>query len=112
MVNCGIVNEQILIRGGRVIDPASGFDQTADVLIRDGVVCEINTDSGGLKAASRDRTVRTIDAEGCIVSPGLVDIHVHLREPSGVHRETIATGAASAINGGFTTVCCMPNTNP
>jgi dihydroorotase len=95
-----------------VIDPASGFDHTADVLIQDGVVREINTDPSRLKAQSLQSEVQTIDAEGCIVAPGLVDIHVHLREPSPIHRETIASGAASAINGGFTTVCCMPNTNP
>jgi len=104
------MTETILIHGGRVIDPASGFDQTADVLIDDGVIREISTTAGSLKAAGRD--ARMIDAEGCIVAPGLVDIHVHFREPSTTHRETIATGAASAINGGFTTVCCMPNTNP
>ena len=95
-----------------MIDPASGFDHTADVLIQDGVVREISTDRSRLKSQTLQRDVRTIDAEGCIVAPGLVDIHVHLREPSPIHRETIASGAASAINGGFTTVCCMPNTNP
>lgn len=104
------MSKTILIQGGRVIDPASGFDETADVLIADGVVREISTKRGGLKSAGLAGEI--IDAEGCIVSPGLVDIHVHFREPSPVHRETIATGAASAINGGFTTVCCMPNTNP
>jgi dihydroorotase len=107
-----IVNEAILIRGGRVIDPASGFDQTADVLIDGGVVREISSDPSRLKSLGLSRDVQTVDAEGCIVSPGLVDIHVHFREPSPIHRETIGTGAASAIHGGFTTVCCMPNTNP
>ncbi|MCI0364379.1 MAG: dihydroorotase [Phycisphaerales bacterium] len=106
------MSDAILIHGGRVIDPGTGFDETADVLIVDGTVREIDRvggfkTSGGLKSACQ-----RIDAEGCIVSPGLVDIHVHFREPSPVHRETIASGAASAINGGFTTVCCMPNTNP
>ena len=111
-----------LIRGGRVIDPASGFDQTADVLVENGLIREI-TSAGPLKRAAPGPGLRVIDAEGCIVCPGLIDIHVHFREPhpgtvshpgagAGVHRETIATGAASAINGGFTTVCCMPNTNP
>lgn len=102
----------ILIRGGRVIDPATGFDRTADVLVSEGVVQEINTQADGLQSVARDRNVRVIDAEGCLVAPGLVDIHVHFREPHPTHRETIASGAASAINGGFTTVCCMPNTNP
>ena len=95
----------LLIQGGRVIDPASGFNQTADVLITEGVVTEI----GRVPAA---RGARTIDAEGCIVTPGLIDLHVHLREPDPEHRETIATGCAAAVNGGFTSVCCMPNTRP
>ena len=99
----------ILIRGGRVIDPASGFDQTADVLVQNGIVRSISARAMNLNP---DSETRVIDAEGCIVSPGLVDIHVHFREPHPTHRETIASGAASAINGGFTTVCCMPNTNP
>lgn len=104
----------LLIQGGRVIDPASGFDQTADVLIADGLVREISTSPGALASAVRELSheLQVIDAEGCIVAPGLVDIHVHFREPSTTHQETIATGSASAINGGFTTVCCMPNTQP
>ena len=106
------MSDSILIQGGRVIDPASGFDQTADVLIQDGVVREISTEAHGLKSLGRQGATQLIDAEGCIVAPGLVDIHVHFREPSPTHRETIATGAASAVNGGFTTVCCMPNTTP
>ena len=106
------MDDAILIQGGRVIDPASGFDQTADVLIQDGIVREISTQGNGMKSVGREFRGRVIDAEGCIVAPGLVDIHVHFREPSPTHRETVASGAASAINGGFTTVCCMPNTTP
>jgi dihydroorotase len=106
------MHDAILIQGGRVIDPASGFDQTADVLIQDGLVREVSTDAHGLKSVGQERGTRIIEAEGCIVAPGLVDIHVHFRQPSPTHRETIASGAASAINGGFTTVCCMPNTTP
>jgi len=103
----------ILIRGGRVIDPATGMDETADVLIQGGIVRAVSGTRGRLKSdAPQSERVSIIDAEGCIVAPGLVDIHVHLREPHPTHRETIASGAASAINGGFTTVCCMPNTNP
>jgi dihydroorotase len=100
----------LLIRGGRVLDPASGFDQTADVLIEGGKVREISADPGALRPAGREALV--IDAEGCIVTPGLVDMHVHVREPSATHRETIASGAAAAAAGGFTTICCMPNTTP
>lgn len=99
----------ILIRGGRVIDPASGLDAIGDVLIADGLIRSISTKQGSGKI---DADAGVIDAEGCIVAPGLVDIHVHFREPHPTHHETIATGAASAVNGGFTTVGCMPNTNP
>ena len=96
---------QILIQGGRVIDPGRGFDQTADVLIRDGVIAEI----GSIPPSNQ---AKRIDADGCIVAPGLIDIHVHLREPDPEHDETVASGAAAAIAGGFTTICCMPNTHP
>ncbi|SFR05782.1 dihydroorotase [Desulfoscipio geothermicus] len=94
---------KMIIRGGRVLDPASGRDETADVYIRDGLV------SGPFKA---DKTTRVIDASGKIVAPGLVDMHVHLREPGYEAKETIATGAAAAVRGGFTGVACMPNTDP
>ncbi len=95
----------MLIQGGRVLDPASGFDRTADVLIRDSVIARIGR-------VSPSAEIRRIDAEGCIVAPGLIDIHVHLREPDPRSTETIATGAAAAIGGGFAAVCCMPNTHP
>lgn len=102
----------IAILGGRVVDPASNLDQTADVLIAGGKIEAIDS-SGGLKSACRNAgECKVIDAEGCIVAPGLIDIHAHFREPSPTHRETVASGAAAAINGGFTTVVCMPNTNP
>ncbi len=98
--------ESILFRNGRVIDPASGFDQTADVAISGGLVTEIGP---GLDDSKADRV---LDATGLIVCPGLIDPHVHLREPGGEHKETIATGTRAAVAGGFTTVCCMPNTTP
>ncbi len=96
----------LLITGGRVIDPASGFDGAADVAISDGRVSAIGP---GLDRSPADRV---IEAEGCIVAPGLVDPHVHFREPGQELKETVATGSAAAVAGGFTTVCCMPNTNP
>jgi dihydroorotase len=99
----------ILITGGRVIDPAVGLDQTADVGVRDGVIVEI---AAGRSRPSPAHADRVIDAEGCLVTPGLIDPHVHLREPGSEDKETLATGTASAVNGGFTTVCCMPNTSP
>ncbi|HAW95986.1 MAG TPA: dihydroorotase [Phycisphaerales bacterium] len=96
----------ILIRGGRVLDPARGFDCVSDLLIEEGIVTAIDAGIDPIEGAIE------IDASGCLVTPGLVDPHVHLREPGGEHKETIATGTASAVAGGFTTVCCMPNTTP
>jgi dihydroorotase len=98
--------EPLLIRRGRVIDPASRTDAVADVAIEGGVVRAI---APNLPTPTR---ARILDAEGCIVTPGLVDPHVHLREPGHEHKETIATGTLAAVEGGFTTVCCMPNTAP
>jgi dihydroorotase len=95
----------LAIRGGRVIDPASGVDALADLLIVNGVVAAVGIDAG--KDASE-----TIDARGLVVSPGFVDIHCHLRQPGFEHKETIATGTLAAARGGFTTVCAMPNTEP
>jgi len=104
-------SSRLLIKGGRVIDPASGRDESADVLLVDGRVAAIGRVSEA-DAREGGAEVDVIDAEGCIVAPGLIDIHVHLREPGFEYKETIRTGVASALNGGFTTVCCMPNTNP
>ncbi|HVT96136.1 MAG TPA: amidohydrolase family protein, partial [Acidobacteriaceae bacterium] len=97
----------ILVRNGRLIDPASNLDAARDVLVRDGKVAAIET-AGKIKAAGAE----IVDAKGLIVSPGLIDIHVHLREPGQGYKETIATGTAAAAAGGFTTVCAMPNTIP
>lgn len=96
----------ILITGGRVIDPAQGRDEVADVLLRDGKVEAIGRDLG------QPDDAQVIAASGMVVAPGLIDIHVHLREPGQEERETIATGAASAAAGGFTAICAMPNTDP
>ena len=98
--------QTILIAGPRVIDPASGLDETADIEIRAGRIAAIGQN---LDRADADRV---IDAAGMIACPGLIDPHVHLREPGGEHKETIATGTRAAAAGGFTTVCCMPNTAP
>ena len=94
----------LLIRGGRVIDPSQALDVEADVLLKDGRVVEVGKVSG-----SADET---IDAKGMVVAPGLIDIHVHLREPGQWQKETIASGTAAAAAGGFTSVCSMPNTSP
>ncbi|MBT9331611.1 dihydroorotase [Paracidobacterium acidisoli] len=97
----------LLIRAGRLLDPANGVDKSADLLLREGKVAAIDA-PGRIKAAGAD----LIDAKGLIVAPGLVDIHVHLREPGQGYKETIATGTRAAAAGGFTSVCAMPNTIP
>ncbi len=98
----------LLIANGRLVDPAVDLDQAADVLLIDGRVARV-APPGETGAAAN---TPTIDASGLIVSPGLIDPHVHLREPGQEEKETIATGAAAAIHGGFTSICCMPNTDP
>src|SRR5436305_823924 len=98
--------ERILIEGGRVVDPARNVDGLLDVLIEDGFVRALAPNLGG---SDRNYT-RTIEARGLVVVPGLVDMHVHLREPGNEEEETIASGAAAAASGGFTSVAAMPNT--
>jgi dihydroorotase len=98
----------LVIRGGHLIDPASGVDGLKDILLKDGRVAEIAA-PGKLKSANG---AEVLDATGLTVAPGLVDIHVHLREPGQGYKETIATGTAAAAAGGFTSVAAMPNTRP
>ena len=99
--------ESLLIRRGHVIDPANGIDGEMDLLLRDGRVAAVAS-PGKLRGQAK----RTLDAHGAIVAPGLIDLHVHLRDPGQPHKETIATGTAAAAAGGFTSVCAMPNTVP
>jgi dihydroorotase len=101
----------ILIRGGRVVDPSTGVDADRDLLLKDGRIAAIEV-PGKLNGAARQEPAEVIDAKGLIVAPGLVDIHVHLREPGQGYKETIASGTAAAAAGGFTSVCAMPNTTP
>jgi dihydroorotase len=96
--------QTILIKSGRVIDPSQGVDRVTNLLIRDGKIAGFDVSPNGQGAI--------IDAAGKIVSPGLIDMHVHLREPGREEDETIATGAAAALAGGFTSIACMPNTEP
>ena len=96
---------KLLIRKGRLIDPVGGIGGVMDILIENGAVAVIGSDL-------RDADAQVIDARGLTVSAGLVDMHVHLREPGFEHKETIATGALAAARGGFTSVACMPNTRP
>ncbi len=97
------LHDTFVLRGGRIIDPASGRDEVGDLFIQDGRVAE--QAGAGPRAAE-------IDCTGLVVSPGLIDIHVHFREPGQSAKETIATGARCAAAGGFTSVVCMPNTQP
>jgi dihydroorotase len=96
---------KLLIRNGHVIDPAADLDARADVLVEDGTIAAI---APRLEVSG----ARTIDAAGMIVAPGFIDMHVHLREPGFEHAESIETGARAAAAGGFTSICCMPNTKP
>jgi dihydroorotase len=99
-----------LIKNGRLIDPATGFDGNVDILIKNGKIAEISSTIAINTHA--DSTFELINAEGLIICPGFIDIHVHLREPGQEHKETIATGSKAAVRGGFTSIACMPNTNP
>src|SRR5579884_2496924 len=97
----------VLIKGGHVIDPSSKLNAPMDVLLRDGRVAEVAAPNKIHSSADE-----TFSARGLIVAPGFIDLHVHLREPGQSYKETIATGTAAAAAGGFTSVCCMPNTSP
>ncbi len=100
----------LVISGGRVIDPASDFDKTADIFIRDGKVVRIESDRR--ERIYENVVFQVVDAKGKIVCPGLIDMHTHLREPGREDEETIYTGSLAAVAGGFTAICCMPNTFP
>jgi len=97
----------ILIKNGHIIDPANAVDEKLDMLIADGKIARL-----GKQGSISVNDAQLIDAAGKLVVPGLIDMHVHLREPGFEYKETIATGTAAAKAGGFTSVCCMPNTNP
>ena len=98
----------VLILNGRLVDPASGVDAERDLLLRHGKVVAVEM-PGRLP---KEKAKEIIDAAGMIVAPGLVDVHVHLREPGQTYKESIATGTAAAAAGGFTSVVAMPNTVP
>jgi dihydroorotase len=97
-----------LLSGGRVIDPANSLDGPADVLLRDGRIVAVGKDA----AQQAPPETEDLDVSGLIVCPGLIDLHVHLREPGQTAKETMATGTAAAARGGFTSIVCMPNTSP
>jgi dihydroorotase len=96
---------KLLIKNGRVIDPSSNIDDTLDILIEKGKIVNI-------KSKIEDKQAKIIDATRLIVAPGFIDMHVHLREPGREDKETIESGSKAAARGGFTTICCMPNTDP
>ena len=98
--------QALTLIGGLVVDPADGFSAPADVSIADGLIVALHPPG---EAPGRGQIV---DVGGLVIAPGLVDMHVHLREPGQTHKETIASGTRAAVAGGFTTVCCMPNTDP
>lgn len=102
------MTKNILIKNGRVIDPANGLDKVCDVLILDGNVAQV----GHVDPTAAESVDRVVDATGKFVTPGLIDIHVHFREPGDEEEETIASGSAAAVAAGFTSVACMPNTKP
>jgi len=104
-------NSSILIRGGRVVDPSRSVDALSDMLLDDGVITDVAA-PGKLDAAAKKLRAEVLEAKGCVVAPGFIDLHVHLREPGQTHKETIRTGTMAAAAGGFTTVCAMPNTTP
>ncbi len=95
----------LLIKNGRVTDPATNTDAVADILVEDGRIARVEP---GISEEADDQ----IDAAGCFVMPGFIDLHVHLRDPGAEHKETVATGAAAAARGGYTTIVAMPNTRP
>ncbi|HEU4382236.1 MAG TPA: dihydroorotase [Anaeromyxobacteraceae bacterium] len=100
------MSDTIFIEGGRVIDPANGLDAVRTVVIREGRVAEV------AERVERTREAQVLDARGKWVTPGFVDLHVHLREPGQEYKETVASGARAAVSGGFTAVCAMANTVP
>src|SRR5512135_1416391 len=102
-----------LLRGGRVIDPSQKIDDILDVLIEGGKIAAVGRNLGDDgKGKKKDPALTVLDLKGKLVVPGLIDIHTHLREPGFEYRETIASGCEAAVAGGFTSVACMPNTDP
>jgi len=100
-----------IIRNGRVVDPKNKIDKKVDVLIENGKIAKIG-ESSQFRPGDVTRSTVTIDAQGKVVTPGLIDMHTHLREPGREDEETIASGTRAAAQGGFTSICCMPNTQP
>ena len=96
---------KLLIKNGRILDPSSQFDEKSDLLVENGMITKIS-------AKIKEKAETVIDARGCYVMPGFIDLHVHLRDPGFEEKETVVTGAKAAARGGFTTILAMPNTKP
>ncbi|HXK59397.1 MAG TPA: dihydroorotase [Acidobacteriota bacterium] len=96
---------KLLFHGGRVVDPSQGLDTTADILVDNGKIARVGK-------IAKNRSWQIFDVSGLVLAPGFVDMHVHLREPGGERKETIQTGSEAAVAGGFTSIACMPNTDP
>lgn len=104
---------KLLLTGARIIDPSQNIDSRLDIFLEDGKIAKIGTNlSKSTKSKDAEKITKIIDLAGMILVPGLIDMHTHLREPGFEYKETIATGAAAAVAGGFTSIACMPNTNP
>ena len=104
---------KLLLTGARVIDPAQNIDSPLDISVENGRIAKVGANlSRSTKSKDSDKTTKIVDLTGMIVVPGLIDMHTHLREPGFEYKETIATGSAAAVAGGFTSIACMPNTNP
>ncbi|MEW6002886.1 MAG: dihydroorotase [Nitrospirota bacterium] len=112
---------RLLIKNGHIIDPSQGIDGIGDILIEDGKIKEVRIQNTVVRSQKTEKRVqdkdhesnyKIVEAKGMVVLPGLIDMHVHLREPGFEYKETIKTGTMAAVKGGFTTVCCMPNTLP
>lgn len=104
----GLTSDTILIKGPRIIDPGRGVDEVGDILVRNGAILA----SGQISSDDIPEGCRVVEAAGKVASPGFIDIHCHLREPGYEYKETIAAGTRAAARGGFTSICCMPNTDP
>ena len=104
---------KLLLTGARIIDPAQNMDSRMDIFLEDGKIAKTGADlSKSVKSKSSGKITKIIDLAGMILVPGLIDMHTHLREPGFEYKETIASGAAAAVAGGFTSIACMPNSNP
>ena len=104
---------KLLLTGARIIDPAQNIDSRTDIFLEDGKIAKTGTNlAKSTKSKDSEKITKIIDLDGMILVPGLIDMHTHLREPGFEYKETIASGAAAAVAGGFTSIACMPNTNP